>query len=128
MNSTVLIAVVVFLILEAVNCIILPTAIGTILVIALSLLGIIANGFSFLLIKKYTDSNMKSVYFHLFSDMLAFVAVLLGGLMMYIFEFYWIDPLLTIFITIYLIYMGYHLLKTYTSILMLFTPQNIDIQ
>jgi cobalt-zinc-cadmium efflux system protein len=129
-NSSLLIIVAVFLTKEAIERFIEPKAIGSKLVIALSLLGILANGFSVLLIKKHADSNMnmKSAYLHLFTDMLASVAVLLGGLMMYYFEFYWIDPLLTILIAIYLIYMGYDLLKNSTRVLMLFTPEQIKIQ
>jgi cobalt-zinc-cadmium efflux system protein len=60
--------------------------------------------------------------------MLASVAVLIGGLLMYFFGWYWIDPLLTLAIAIYLIYMGYHLLKTSTRILMLFTPDTIEVR
>lgn len=129
-NSSLLIIVAVFLTKEAIERFMEPKAIGSKLVIALSLLGILANGFSVLLIKKHADSNMnmKSAYLHLFTDMLASIAVLLGGLMMYYFEFYWIDPLLTILIAIYLIYMGYDLLKNSTRVLMLFTPEQIKIQ
>lgn len=41
---------------------------------------------------------------------------------------YWVDPVLTILIAIYLVYMGYDLLKTSTRVLMLFTPNTIEIQ
>lgn len=44
------------------------------------------------------------------------------------FALYWVDPLLTIFIAGYLIYMGYDLLKDSTRVLMLFTPNSIEVQ
>ena len=44
------------------------------------------------------------------------------------FEWYWVDPVLTILIALYLIYMGYDLLKISTKVLMLFTPDTIEVQ
>lgn len=129
-NSASLIIVAVFLIKEAIERFFNPQEIGTGIVIALSILGILVNGLSVLLLKSDSDRNMnmRSAYLHLFTDMLASVAVLAGGLLMYFFGWYWIDPLLTMAIAIYLIYMGYQLLKTSTRVLMLFTPETIEVR
>ena len=72
--------------------------------------------------------NMKSAYLHLFTDMLASVAVLIGGLLMKYFEMYWVDSVLTLAIAVYLIFVGYDLLKNSYKVLMLFTPENIYIK
>jgi cobalt-zinc-cadmium efflux system protein len=129
-NASALIIVALLLIKEAVERFFEPKDIASELVIWLSLLGIVANGFSVLLLKKDADSNMnmKSAYLHLLTDMLASVAVLIGGILMKFYEAYWIDPLLTLGIAIYLIYMGYDLLKDSTRVLMLFTPNTIQVQ
>jgi cobalt-zinc-cadmium efflux system protein len=70
---------------------------------------------------------MKSAYIHLLTDMLASIAVCIGGLMMKYFQIYWIDAALTICIAVYLVIMGFKLLKESTGMLMLFTPKDIDI-
>lgn len=129
-NSSTLIIVSIILMKEAIERFINPIEIESNLVIWLSLLGIIANGFSVLLIKKdaKTNMNMKSAYLHLFTDMMASVAVLIGGLLMKFYALYWVDPVLTILIALYLVYMGYDLLKTSTRVLMLFTPNTIEVQ
>ena len=129
-NSATLIIVAIILIKEAVERFMNPQEITSELVIWLSLLGIIANGLSVLLIKKDAESNMnmKSAYLHLLTDMMASVAVLIGGILMKFYETYWIDPLLTVLIALYLIYMGYDLLRTSTRVLMLFTPDTIEVQ
>ncbi len=128
-NSASLIVVAIILIKEAVERFIDPQQVASDLVIWLSLLGILANGFSVLLIKKDTDSNMnmKSAYLHLLTDMMASVAVLIGGLLMKFFSLFWVDPALTMVIALYLIYMGYDLLKDSTKVLMLFTPHEINV-
>ena len=99
-NSSTLIIVSIILMKEAIERFINPIEIESNLVIWLSLLGIIANGFSVLLIKKdaKTNMNMKSAYLHLFTDMMASVAVLIGGLLMKFYALYWVDPVLTILI------------------------------
>ncbi|NER09945.1 cobalt-zinc-cadmium efflux system protein [Muriicola jejuensis] len=129
-NSATLIVIALFLIKEAVERFFQPEPIAPSLVIWLSALGIAANGLSVLLIRKDADNNMnmKSAYLHLLTDMMASVAVLLGGLLMYFYQLYWIDPALTIAIGLYLIYMGYDLLKSSTKVLMLFTPDSIEVE
>ena len=129
-NSSTLIIVAIFLIKEAIERFLNPQDIGSGIVIALSILGILANGFSVLLLRPDSQRNMnlRSAYLHLLTDMMASVAVLIGGILMYYFQWYWIDPLLTILIALYLIFMGYKLLKESTRVLMLFTPDTIEIQ
>lgn len=129
-NASTLIIVAVLLIIEAVKRFQNPEEIKTGLVIWLSLLGIIANGLSVLLLKKDSKSNMnmRSAYLHLLTDMMASVAVLIGGLLMKFYQIYWVDSALTLAIALYLIWMGYDLLKTSTKVLMLFTPEAVPIK
>ncbi len=129
-NSSTLIVVAIILIKEAIERFFSPEVIESDLVIWLSLLGIAANGFSVLLLKKDANANMnmKSAYLHLLTDMMASVAVLIGGLLMKFYQMYWVDPVLTLAIAIYLVYMGFDLLKDATRVLMLFTPNTIQVQ
>jgi cobalt-zinc-cadmium efflux system protein len=129
-NAITLIIVAIYLIFEASQRFFHPEVIKSNLVIWMSLLGIVANGLSALMLKKDADHNlnMKSAYIHLFTDMMASVAVLVGGILMKYYQIYWIDSVLTFAIAIYLIYIGYDLLIDSTRILMLFTPSNIDIE
>ncbi len=129
-NASTLIVVAVYLVFEAVERFLNPQEIESTLVIWLALLGIIANGFSVLLLKKNAkeNMNMRSAYLHLLTDMSASVAVLIGGLLMKYFGWFWVDSLLTVLIAIYLVYMGYDLLKSSFKILMLFTPDDISLE
>ena len=128
-NAATLIVVAVVLMIEAIERFVTPQEIGTNLVIWLSLVGIVANGLSVLLLKKDADENMnmRSAYLHLLTDMMASVAVFIGGWLMKWYQIYWVDAVLTLLIGLYLIYMGYDLLKESTKVLMLFTPKSITI-
>lgn len=129
-NAITLIIVALFLVYEASVRLFHPEPIKSNLVIWLALLGIFANGASVLLLKKDSEHslNMKSAYLHLFTDMIASVAVLTGGLLMKFFGWFWVDSVMTLLIALYLIYVSYDLIKSATKMLMLFTPDHIDIK
>lgn len=129
-NASTLVIVAILLIIEAVKRFQNPIEIESNLVIWLSLLGIIANGFSVLLLKRdsNTNMNMRSAYLHLLTDMLASVAVLIGGLLMKFYAVYWVDSVLTLVIALYLIWVGFDLLKNSFRVLMLFTPDDIYVK
>ncbi|WP_166959874.1 cation diffusion facilitator family transporter [Yeosuana marina] len=129
-NAAALIIVAIYLIKEAIIRFQDPQVIESGLVIWLSLVAIIGNGFSVLLLKKASESNMnmKSAYLHLLTDMMASVAVLIGGLLMKYYQIFWVDSVLTFAIALYLIVMGFDLLKDSFRVLMLFTPNTIQIK
>jgi cobalt-zinc-cadmium efflux system protein len=129
-NALSLIVISVILIKEAVERFISPQDIESNLVIILSFVAIIGNGISVWLLKADSsrNMNMKSAYLHLFTDMLASVAVLIGGLLMKYYQIFWIDSLLTLLIALYLIIMSWDLLKKSYRVLMLFTPNDIDVK
>ncbi|NJX13992.1 cation diffusion facilitator family transporter [Tamlana crocina] len=129
-NASTLIIIAILLIIEAVKRFQDPEPIKSSFVIWLSLFGIVANGLSVLLLKKdaHNNINMRSAYLHLLTDMLASIAVLIGGLLMKYYQLFLVDSVLTFLIAVYLIFVGYDLLKTSTKMIMLFTPAHINIE
>jgi len=129
-NAATLIIIAIFLGIEAIKRFNQPHQIESNLVIWLAFIGILANGFSVILIKKDAEHNlnMKSAYLHLLTDMLTSVAVLIGGLLMKFYQIYWIDAILTLIISVYLIYMSWRVFMDSLKILMLFAPDDIVIE
>ena len=107
-NAASLVVIAVFLGFEAVERINNPQIIESTLVIWLAILGVAANGFSVLLLRKDAkhNLNMKTAYLHLLTDMLTSVAVLIGGLLMKYYQVYWVDAILTLLISVYLIFIS----------------------
>lgn len=129
-NAATLIIVAFVLIYGAIERFFHPHSIASELVIWLALLGILVNGLSVIFLRKDADHNlnMKSAYLHLLTDMMASVAVLVGGLLMKFYGWFWVDSAMTLLIAIYLVAVGVDLLLKSTKMLMLFTPENIDIK
>ena len=56
------------------------------------------------------------------------MAVLTSGLLMKFYQIYWVDSVMTLLIAVYLIIVGTDLFLKSTKMLMLFTPDTIDIK
>ncbi|MGB5321929.1 cation diffusion facilitator family transporter [Lutimonas sp.] len=128
-NSSTLIIIAVFLAIEAVKRFNKPTEIASDLVIWLAFIAILGNGLSVLLLKRDADHNlnMKSAYLHLITDMLTSVAVMIGGILMKYYQIYWLDAVLTIIISFYLLFMSWSIFIDSLKILMLFAPKGLEI-
>ncbi|HBC77045.1 MAG TPA: cation transporter [Bacteroidales bacterium] len=129
-NSSTLIIISVIILFEAVQRLVNPVPISANLVIWLAVAGILVNGVSVLFIRKDSreNMNMKSVYFHLFGDMLISIAVLLGGIAMKYLHWYRTDSIFSIAIALYLLYMSWGIVRSSLRIIMQFTPEEIDVK
>ena len=129
LNSSVLIGISVFLFKEAYVKFINPQTINGSMIIWVALISLVANALGVLLLEKgsHSDMNIKSTYIHLLSDVLSSVGVVIGGVLILFFKIYWVDPLLTVLISIYILKESLGILKDAINILMQGTPENIDI-
>ncbi len=128
-NASVLIGISIYLFIESYNRFLNPIPIEGNLMIIVASIGLFANIIGTLLLKSGAKDNLniKSAYFHLLSDAISSVAVIIGGIFIHFYNIYWIDPLLTILISLYIIKESYSIVKEATLVLMMAAPENISI-
>lgn len=128
-NSSTLIGISLFLFKEAYVKFMNPEPVNAVIVIWVALIGLVANFIGVYLLRSGSkgDMNIKSAYLHLLGDTLASVSVIIGGVCMYFFEIYWIDPALTVLISLYVLRESYEILKDAVNILMQGVPENIVV-
>lgn len=128
-NAFTLVIIAIYIFSQAIFHLYKPQVIIGDIVIWLAALSILLNGISVLIIKDDAKNsiNVKSAYLHLFTDMLTSIAVLVSGLLVKYYQLYWIDSVISIGISFYLIYHSWDILKETLNILMQFTPHNIDV-
>lgn len=99
-TSLVLIIGSLFIVIAAIKRFIHIETVATNGVIGLAVLGIVCNGFAaFRLMKDSKQSlNHRGIMLHLLEDVLGWVAVLIGAIVMHYTHWYWIDPLLSLVI------------------------------
>ncbi|MFD0932853.1 cation diffusion facilitator family transporter [Psychroflexus salinarum] len=94
----------------------------------LAILGVIVNGAAVLKLRKGESMNEKVVSLHLLEDVLGWAAVLVGSIIMMYFDAPFIDPLLSILISLYVIYNVYRNLKKSMLIILQATPSEISME
>lgn len=129
-NALALIGISVFLVFEAFDRFSNPPAVDAGWMFWLGLLGLVANGISVLILEKEKNKsiNIKAAYLHLLGDALTSLAVILGAVLIWLYEIYWIDPVVTILISVYLFIHTIKLLKESVTILMQMAPSGMDIK
>jgi len=71
--------------------------------------------------------NIRSAYLHLLSDAVSSVGVVIGGLAIHFWSVYWIDPLLTVLISIYILKESYHILREALDIVLMASPEELSL-
>ena len=127
-NSITLIAISVYLMIEAGKRFLNPKEVDYLWMLGLGFLGLLANGFSVFILHDNKDENLniRAAYLHLIGDALTSVAVIAGAVCIWLFQVYWIDPLVTVLISVYIFVHTFKILKESVEILMQFAPQEID--
>ena len=128
-NASVLIGISIYLFIESYKRFVNPEPIEGSLMIIVASIGLIANVIGTLLLQKGAKDNMniKSAYLHLMSDAVSSVGVIIGGIFIYFYNVYWIDPILTVLISIYIIKESYLIVKEATFVLMMAAPNNLSL-
>ena len=76
---------------------------------------------------KNNDINIKSAYLHLMSDAIVSFGLVVGGILIFFTNYYWIDSLLSIVISIVILYSIWKLLKVSLRLSLDGVPENISI-
>ncbi|HUZ17226.1 MAG TPA: cation diffusion facilitator family transporter [Spirochaetia bacterium] len=128
-NSSALLAITIFLFIEAANRFAHPEPIrGTVMLIVASV-GLVANVIGSVLLHRGAKSsmNIKAAYLHLFTDAISSVGVILGAVAISLWRVYWLDPVLTILIGLYIIKEVLEILKVTVHTLMEGVPDELSV-
>ena len=129
-NSSVLVVISIYLFYEAIIRFQNPEPIKGILMTTVATIGLVANIIGTLLLKRdaATSINIRSSYLHLLTDAISSVAVIFGGLAIVFWNIYWIDPVLTILIAVYITRESFKILSDAMHVLMEGAPPGISIK
>jgi cobalt-zinc-cadmium efflux system protein len=119
-NASALGVISLFLVFEALRRFRNPEAIDGRLMIGVALFGLVANFISMRLlrIEAHGNMNVRSSYLHLLGDTVSSIGVLGGGIAIRVWGLFWIDPLVTVMISLYIIRKSWVIVKNSVSILM----------
>lgn len=123
-NSIVLIVGSIFIIQEAVQRLFKPEQADAKGMLYLAILGILVNGAAMLRLKKGSSINEKVVSLHFLEDVLGWVAVLIGAVIMLFADIPVIDPILSLLIASFVLFNVYRNIKPAFRIILQGAPDN----
>lgn len=102
-----------------------PTDVKGMLIFAI--VGIIVNGFAALRLSGGHSMNERTVSLHLLEDVLGWFAILIGSVIMYFVDAPIIDPILSVIITVFILYNVFKNLRGITKVILQAVPEGIDL-
>jgi cobalt-zinc-cadmium efflux system protein len=128
-NASTLVVISFFLIREAIERLSNPVPIGGAVMLTVAAIGLAANLVGTLILKKGADGsiNIRTAYMHLLSDTVASAAVIVGAIGIILFNIFWIDPVLSIIIALYIFVEMYKIVRESIDVIMMAVPADVDI-
>lgn len=127
-NSLLLLAVVVLIVVEAVSRLLQPTPVQGLAVALVAAAGLLVNfGVIYLIGRGQQDLNTRAATLHVFGDLVGSVAALTAGAVIHFTGWYPIDPLLSIVIALLILAATLRLLRDAVHVLMEGVPAGIQL-
>jgi cobalt-zinc-cadmium efflux system protein len=129
-NVVLLVGASAFIVFEAVERFQHPQAVAGRIVMALAAVGIAGNGLSAWLLHRDSKHslNVRGAFLHMIGDLLTSVVVFVNGALLIFKPWYWLDPLLSILIVIFILKNCWGILKESGLVLMNATPRGLDLE
>lgn len=127
-NYTTLIVIGIYLIYEGGMRVVDPPEVAGWTVVILGVVALIVDTLTALLTYSMQKGsmNIRALFLHNLSDALASVAVIISGVLIILYDMWWVDPAITIGIAIYILYLAFTEMGTPIRTLMLGSPPDID--
>jgi cobalt-zinc-cadmium efflux system protein len=112
---------------QAIPRILNPETVNSTGIVGIAIVGIFFNGLGFFLLKKGESLNEKVLSWHLLEDVLGWVVILVGGIIIHFWDIYLLDPIMTLGLTVFILYNVSKNLKEAVNILLEGVPKHINI-
>ena len=129
-NLTLMVLISLYLIYEAIWRFIEPQIISGWIVIIIAGIALIVDLYTSVITYRLSENNMnmKAAFLHNLSDALASIGVVIAGSLILLYEWFWVDSLITMVIAGYILLQTFKMLPNSVNFLMDATPNNISIE
>ncbi|MGM9850015.1 MAG: cation diffusion facilitator family transporter [Bacilli bacterium] len=127
-TSTILLTGSIFVIYEAVKRLINPQELNYNGMIIISIIGVIVNTLAAMATKEGDSLNQKSVNLHMLEDVLGWIVVLIGAILIKFTNITYIDAILSIGVALFILRHAARNIKEVLDLFLEKTPNNIDLE
>jgi cobalt-zinc-cadmium efflux system protein len=125
-NATTLIAISIWIAIEAIHRLSAPVAVQPRLMMIVAAAGVAMNGVIAILLWA-RDVNLRSAFIHMAGDTLSTAAVIIGGAGIYLTGRNWIDPVLSLLIAALILWTSASIVRETFNILLEGTPRGVSL-
>jgi len=126
-NSAVLVAISVYIIVEAVRRLLDPQPVEGMWVIVFAAGGLAINTLAaFLLRSHHGDLNLRSAFLHLIGDAATSLGVMLSGLVVYLWDWNYADAIVSILVSLWIGREAFAIVRKTVNVLMEGTPEGVE--
>jgi len=106
-----------------------PPEVKSGVMIVVGLLAFVVNLVTALLVRQGSgeDLNLRSAYLHLMGDVLSTLGAVVAGVIIFFTDWNWLDPLVSVFIGILILWNAWGILRETVDILLESTPRDVDM-
>ncbi len=104
-----------------------PEEIKSLPMLIIAFFGVIINGLAALKTSHGKSANEKAINLHMLEDVFGWIAVLIGSIFIHFFKWYFVDTLLSVIISFFLLYHSVKNILDTVNVLLEKTPENFDI-
>lgn len=128
-NGAILLAVTIFIVIEATQRFFHPTEVAGLQMIIVASVALVGNGIATYLLEKnaHKNLNLKSAWLHSLQDAIFSLAVIVGAVLIYFTGWMWIDPLLSILISLFLLKAIYKIVMESIDMMLDSVPKDINL-
>ena len=118
---------VVWIVYEAIERLLNPGVIHLPTMIGVAIFGLVVNIITGIILFRgdQENVNIRSAFFHMLADTLSSVAIIIGGVIIYYTQLYWIDTLLALLVAVMIGRWSWALLRDSFNVLLAASPVNI---
>jgi|AntAceMinimDraft_17_1070374.scaffolds.fasta_scaffold20179_1 cobalt-zinc-cadmium efflux system protein len=126
-SSTILIVGSTFVVIESVKRLIHPELINSELLIYFAIFGVVVNGIAAFNISKGHSLSEKAISLHLLEDVIGWIALLIGAIVMHFTDVIAIDAVLSLVFALWIVYHVFKNIKKIFEVLLERAPSGFDI-
>lgn len=116
----------IFMIIESIKRFISPEDTKADVMFVLAIIGVVVNGAAMIRLNHGKSLTERAVFLHFLEDILGWIAVLIGSIVMMYFAFPWFDPLLSLVIALWILWNAYGNIKQVMVVMLQAVPESID--
>ena len=127
-NGVTLVVIALLILYESYQRFLEPAEIKSLPMLAIATAGLVANLICARILHGHDDNlNVRGAFLHVIGDVLGSIGAILAGLAMLLWQAYWVDPVVSVLVSLLIVYSAWKLVADSVRVLLEATPAHVNL-